>query len=377
MSSSTCLFHIPYRLDPERNPSAPQIRPIMLRDAFRELGLHVLEISGTSDQRKVLIDETIKEIKAGRRFDFLYSECATIPTLLTDPDHFPHGGFADFRLFRECRAFEIPSGLFYRDIYWMFPEFDQQYGALRARFMKALYRCDLRVYSRHINTLFVPSDEFGTFMKSSVNIDLPRMSPLPPGCAIGGSLARAGSVDDGRLNILYVGGISSEGMYDMRELFAAVSSLDFAQLTVCIRKKEWDSAKAYYSQYLSPNIKIVHRSGDDLETLYQWADIGTLLFHPNEYRSFAMPFKMFEYMGMCLPMIVSSRTLVASLVESENWGWSCNFEALSISRILTMLHENKKLLRDASQECLKSRIRNTWKARASQVCRQLEAGNAC
>lgn len=377
MSELSCLFHIPYIIDPERNPSAPQIRPTMLRGAFEELGIDVYEISGSSSQRKAKINSAVKELREGKRFDFLYSECATIPTLLTDPDHFPHGGLADFRLFKECHAFGIPSGLFYRDIYWMFPDFDRQYGAIKAWLMKILYKYDLHAYSKYIDALFVPSEGFGSFMVSKVGIDLPTLSCLPPGCMVGHNLARAGSGLDGQLNILYVGGISGKGMYDMRELFSAVGSLDFARLVVCVREREWDSVKSYYEDYLAPNIEIVHKSGDDLKELYEWADLGALLFHPNAYRSFAMPFKVFEYLGMCLPMIASARTSVASLVKENGWGWDCDFNASSISLLLIKLQRDKSLLRMAARRCLDDRERNTWKARAVHVCAQLGVGNVC
>ena len=77
-------------------------------------------VSGYAKERKKRFDEIKTQVKNGVKFDFLYSESSTMPTILTEPHHMPIHPFVDFSLFRFCKKNGIKIGLFYRDIYWKF-----------------------------------------------------------------------------------------------------------------------------------------------------------------------------------------------------------------------------------------------------------------
>ena len=46
-----------------------------------------------------------------------------MPTLLTEPHHFPTHPLLDFGFFRYVKKQGIPIGLFYSDIFWKFEDY--------------------------------------------------------------------------------------------------------------------------------------------------------------------------------------------------------------------------------------------------------------
>lgn len=83
-----CIFHIPDYLDPDR-ASASQIRPRKMIKAFEQIGYRVDIVQGYGKQRKIKIEEIRRNVKYGVKYDFLYSESSTTPTLLTERHHLP------------------------------------------------------------------------------------------------------------------------------------------------------------------------------------------------------------------------------------------------------------------------------------------------
>ena len=75
----------------------------------------------------------------------------------------------------------VPTSLFYRDIYWAFPDYRERVGAALATAMGCVYRYDLAWYSRYIDRLYLPSMRMGAHVPGFPE---ERMAPLPPGCEI-------------------------------------------------------------------------------------------------------------------------------------------------------------------------------------------------
>lgn len=113
------IFHIPMKIDRNR-ASASQIRPMKMIEAFKECGYEVVVVEGYGKERKRQIKEIKSNILKGVKYDFLYSESSTMPTLLTEKNHLPLYPFLDFSFFAFCKKHGIKIGLFYRDIYWVF-----------------------------------------------------------------------------------------------------------------------------------------------------------------------------------------------------------------------------------------------------------------
>ena len=120
MEKPKIIFHIPLPLD-EIAQSGSRIRPLKMLSAFENLGFEVNIVSGYGKQRKTKIKSLINRIKKGEKFDFIYSESSTQPTLLTEKHHYPTFPNLDFNFFKFCKKNGIKISLFYRDIQWRFP----------------------------------------------------------------------------------------------------------------------------------------------------------------------------------------------------------------------------------------------------------------
>lgn len=67
--SKVMIFHAPYPM--ETNPtSASRLRPLRMREAFKTLGYDVIDVSGTTPQRRQALKSLRKTLKSGLRPDF-------------------------------------------------------------------------------------------------------------------------------------------------------------------------------------------------------------------------------------------------------------------------------------------------------------------
>src|SRR5690554_133387 len=229
MANKKMIFHIPF--EPKKNrASASQIRPFKMINAFQSLGYELSVVMGTAKERKFRIKEIKREINSGVKFDLLYSESSTMPTLLTEDHHFPLYPFLDFGFFGLCKKHGIKIGVFYRDIYWMFPEYKKLIPIHEYIVAKLFYRYDLFQYGKLVSKVYLPSMNMARFIPI---LSKEKFDALPPGHAFSKVLEWRKS--DEQLNLLYVGGIGPQ--YQMQELFAALSELPWVTFTLCTRKE--------------------------------------------------------------------------------------------------------------------------------------------
>ena len=356
------IFHYPLPLNPYAT-SASGVRPIKMLNAFKQLGYDVAIVDGYGYERKQKIEEVKKRIKNGERFDFLYSESSTQPTLLTEKNHIPKYPLLDFGFFNFCKKRGIKIGLFYRDIYWRFKDYGKNLSFFKKNIAKAFYLYDLYKYNQLVDILYLPSIEMGKYIPI---VNSSKFKTLPPGCE--NIEIDAISEDKSTINLLYVGGLGNH--YKMDKLFNVLSKYNKSKFTLCTRKEEWENVKNEYT--LSNNIQIVHKSGKDLLSLYKEADICMLFVEPQEYREFAVPVKLYEYIGYEKPIIASTGTLAGKFVEENNIGWAVKYDEDAILMLLKELSENKALIIQKKENIKKIREKHTWKARAKQVVRDLK-----
>jgi glycosyltransferase involved in cell wall biosynthesis len=356
------IFHVPFRLNPEAK-SASGIRPVKMRQAFENIGYRVLEISGTSRERRSSMKEIKSLIRSGLAVDFVYSEASTQPTAFTDP-YFSLHPFFDNNFLAWCRRHGIKVGLFYRDIYWQFPDYVKAIGWFYANVLRQFYRVDLLGYRRAVDKIYLPSMRMAKFITF---IPQRRCQALPPGSeSIGGAAEKPG------LNIFYVGGIGS--YYRLHEAVAAVSRVPGSHLTICTREQEWAKESATYSSVLDSATTVVHASGAELEPLFDKADMGCLFLEPISYREFAAPLKLYEYLGHGKPIIATQGTLAGDFVEENGIGWAIPYQASALVDLLVDLQKNPHKLQEKVERTLQVRADHTWDARARQVRDELSSG---
>lgn len=354
------IYHTPFELS-SSSATGSGIRPIKMLNAFKKVGADVTIVAGTAKERARIIERINHNLINGMKYDFCYSESPSLPTLLTEKHRFPLHPFLDFNFFKNLKLYNVPIGLFYRDIYWKFNDYSNDWSYLKNKIANFFYRYDLKKYSQLIDIIYLPSIEMGQYIPY---ISRDKFRELPPGCDISYDedplLDRSNT---SKLNLFYVGGISSH--YQMHELFKGISLSD-CKLQVCNRINEWDRVKNEYLPYCH-NIEVVHKSGKDLKELYLNADIACLFVKPDQYRTFAVPIKLYEYLGEGKPIIASKGTLVGKFVEENNIGWAIEYTSGALVDLLKNLQSEPEKVKSAQLRVKALAEKNTWDARVKTV----------
>lgn len=360
------IFHHPLPLDANAK-SASGIRPLRMLEAFRRIGAEVDLVVGYVADRACAIAKIEQKIQGGMKYDFVYSESSTMPTILTERHHLPSHLLLDRSFFQFCKRKKIPIGLFYRDIYWRFKPYGHDLDFVRRWVAKAAYWYDLNTYKHTLSSLFLPSCEMAEYVPL-VNKSI--MTPLPPGHD-GIFKGALGKRDESQpLNVFYVGGISDH--YRLHKLFEAVAELPRVELTICTREGEWDKQKREYRTDV-PNIRIVHKTGEAMKEELRRCDIAALFVQPQEYREFASPVKLYEYLGEQKPILASKGTLAGKFVEENKIGWAIPYEVDAVKSLLERLVNSSEEFEPLCGNLLKVAPLHTWEARASHVVANLNS----
>lgn len=359
---STMVFHAPYPV--VTGGTGSSARPPRMLQAFRDLGYEVLDVVGTGAERSQCLRALRRRIEDGARIDFAYGESSTMPTLLTESHHLPTHPLVDLELLRLMDRQGIPTGFFYRDVYWRFPAYDASVPKLVGYGTKTLYHAELLLMARLVDRFYLPSDAMAAYVP---HIDPRTARPLPPGGTIV-DIPRDPRTD-GTVTLLYVGNISE--YYRMHALIEAVGRVDGVELILCTPEGSWESVRREYEPLLSESVEIVHRRGPELEPLFARADVCTLVVEPAEYRDFAAPIKLYEYLGHGKPVLISAGTLAASTVTQAGFGWETPYGTDDVAAALTRLREDPAGLESARRAVVEGRGDHTWTARARQVADDL------
>lgn len=363
------IFHLPFKLLVDV-PSGSVIRPLRMLQAFKNLGYEVDLIMGPGRERKVQIQKIKEKIRNGVKYDFLYSECSNLPTLLTEDSRVPLYPFLDFGFFRFCRTKKIRIGLFYRDVYWKFDSFKKNVLFMKRVLSLPFYVYDLYKYRQLLDILFLPSSLMVRYIDYQGRIEV-----LPPGIDASHEVldnsGKAGVMPEGKINIFYVGGLKD--IYNNEKLFEVVSRNDDLALTFCCREEEWLQERSKYIKYLNPRIHIIHKSSEELAPFYWAAHICSLFLKPIEYRTFAMPVKLFEYLGYGKPVVTTKGTAAGEFVEKYDIGWNIDYSVDSLESLLKCITGNKDILDQKRKNIERILPDHTWQARAEKVARDLTA----
>ncbi|GAA4311565.1 glycosyltransferase [Compostibacter hankyongensis] len=338
-------------------------------DAFKELGYHVELIEGYVNKRKIAIRNIRKNILKGIKYEFFYSESSTMPTALTEKNHLPANPLLDFNFFLFCKKNKIPIGLFYRDIYWMYPDlYDAKVPYIKRIFSKFFYQYDLRMYKKTVSTLFLPSLRMGNQL-SRYNFNI---EALPPGLNGLNSSPNNGDIyiqRSGKLRILYIGGTSP--LYNFSHILEAIKGTPQFILTICTRENEWNIHHKIFSPHLGENIRIVHKHGDDIKELYNTTDICLSSFKHHEYWDFAMGMKNFEYIAYGKPIIATSNTEIGDFVTKNDIGWTISDNAEEARTLFSKLLKEPESIAHKKVNVEKIQKENRWINRAKSVVRAL------
>lgn len=358
------VMHFPLPLDPGAT-SASGIRPVRMRDAFRELDYEVWEVTGYSPKRSQSMQRVLEASKAGTQFEFCYSESSTMPMTMTDRHHLPLRPFLDRGFFRKLRAAGTPVGHFLRDIFWCFPEYRDSVPTPKRQAALAAYHWDLVTLRHHVDRVFLPSLPMAQYL----DFGNTPLSALPPAH----DYIRPTSGPESGVRLFYVGGIGAH--YRLHALFegvaqAAKSGVD-VQLTICTNPQLWEAEQSDYAAFASPAIKVVHAHGAALAPHFEAANIGALFVEPDDYWKFAAPVKQYEYLGAGKPILSAEGSLTGDFVSSHGVGWSIEYDSAALAKLLSELAANPAQIAQRRDQVLAVRDEHTWPHRAAQAAAEL------
>lgn len=350
------IFHIPYKINKERL-SGTNLRPTLLREAFEELGYDVEFVSGDGKERKKKIKEIKEKIKNGIKYEFLYSESSTMPTLLTEKNHIPKFVFLDFNFFSFCKKNNIKIGLFYRDIHWNFSQYKVSY--FKKKIARIFYIYDLFVYNKLVDILFLPSLKMKDYIP--INLKMKIYENFP-----GSNKEPLKFSEHSKLNLIYIGGTGK--LYNYELILETVNNnCDYFNLSITTRKEEY--LKNYGEKKIyNKNIRINFSNTKKLDTF----DIGILYLEPIAYWEFAVPLKLFDYIALNIPILGVKNTFVGKFIEENDIGWAIEYNKEELEKKLLFLYNNRNEIYKKIEKLKIFREKNTWKERAKQLSEVLE-----
>jgi glycosyltransferase involved in cell wall biosynthesis len=167
---------------------------------------------------------------------------------------------------------------------------------------------------------------------------------------------------------MYVGAVGRD--YEVGAMLEAFKECPNATLALCTRQDEWTAWLAANRQTTVPaNVVVYHVGGDALESVYAGCNAASLFLPPSEYRSFAAPFKLFEYVGHGLPVIASEGTMAGQVVKDNDIGWCLPHSVPALRDLLGHLTVQEIL--EARQRVERFQEANLWTERARQVAKVL------
>lgn len=352
-----CIFHIPWAVNNEfLVPS--EMRPLRIIKALETIGYQVDTVMGNARQRAEAIKLIKQNISDGKKYDFLYSESSTLPTILSEDHHYPLHPFLDFSFLSFCKKNQIPIGLFLRDIFWAIPKDFKRFSFFTEMVTTAFHKYDIYQYNRLLDTLFLPNTlmcKYTPGLRNSL-----RCESLPPGT----DLFECSSSKNRKV-FSYVGGISAK-FRDIDSLFDVFSHLPDYQLIASFPEKEWMKCAIKYQGRLSPNITIVHYRLKELKKLFDPSGYALYFAHENSFSSFAMPYKLFEYISYETPIISNHNSAVGKFIEDNQIGYTFKSSKESLLNLLKSLPslDDYEIKRQQIKVCKQN---NTWEIRAKQI----------
>ena len=352
------LMHMPYPF-PQELVSGSRVRPYKMYRAFLELGYEVELIAGDVPSRRKQILDLIH-----------HGNIDDIASCYSEPGTIPVHPVWDHLLYCFLAKTKLPTGIFYRDAYWKFADWDS-YSLIKTRFPWLRYRLDLLVFSRTATVIFFPSQT----MADLFSLASPKV-PLPPGGQIMAREYYLRPVDEIK-TVTYVGGIRHR--YDGLEIL--LQALDLANRQVALnldlvcRQDEFVHQRPTFAKYDGAEwLHVHHLTGKDLEQVYRRSALSVIPRLRNPYSDMAMPVKLFEYLSYGLPIVATNCTEIANFISRNKVGLIAEENAPSLADRILQLVEDKALydeLRCNVRQTLENG--NLWTDRARFVAEQLAA----
>ncbi|MCZ8531857.1 glycosyltransferase [Psychrobacillus psychrodurans] len=366
------LIYYPFTV--AKNPkSGSAIRPVEMIKAFeayaQKHGVELVVISGSTNERRLLWNKFLQDKKLEHTL-FCYSENQTIPLWLTDAGHIPKDWKIDKQVFQMLKKHEVPTGVFYRDVYWKFDELYSLRG-IKKFIMQSIYKMEEKFYGKYVHTVFLPSDAMGKY----VNINASKMA-LPPGGRFADIKTNSDNIKKPFKGI-YVGGINNDD-YGLPTLVDAYDLLNkddvLGNLVIVCREDEYNDLTSLEKEKLNKSyIEVKHVSGTELQKLYEEVDFAFIPRKRSVYNDFAVPIKLVEYLTAGLPIIATNCSAQEDFIGSGPYGVLTGDDAGSLVEGMQAIQPKfAEYKQNIQQNFLQ---KHAWNERAEQAAHALIGGN--
>lgn len=333
--------------------SGSGVRPFRIYNAFQEMGFDVKLLEGQQNlfrerKKKVaLTDEWLKDNVP----DYCYIELPTGPLF----------NRCDADLIKRIHAKGIPVGIFYRDLYWKYPEWSwPDMGYIKKKMLIHMQKRDLKLFKKNCDIVYFPSREVeekfqsGSFRKTDI---------LPPGCD---SADRADF--EMKKKVFYVGGVrEADGIDDaleaLDELNAEGKTVEFILVT---KKEELRHLKR--QDLLSAEwLTIAEGSGKELEEYYNQCDLGILPKKRHFYMDMAISVKALEFIAHNLPVLTTDCPAMARFVKENDCGIICSDNPDSIKAALMDYYTDNDKFAEMKKKTFEAAVNNSWQKRIEKI----------
>lgn len=354
------LLYITY-IDFTENPkSGSAVRPQKMYKAFLEHGVDVKLLECQQNKRKQR-KEKVKEILHwldSNKPDICYIESPSGPIF----------NYIDLKLIKKVHKMGIPIGYFYRDAFWLFPEW-MNLGKLKNNVIIFMNKITLSVLKNNCDILYFPTKSAAELFDFAY---FKRVDMLPPAADIGN--IKEDVVNELYKNCVYVGAVSeTDGTFELLKAFTYLNDktdLNIS-LTIVCREQEWEKINKSVDDTNCKWLRVIHASGKELASIYSKSDVALFPRQSDKYIDIAMPVKLFEYFSFGKPVIATKRIEPMKFIMENNCGLICNDDYKSIAKTIECFYRDEELQIRLKENVKKTAKNNQWVNRANKVMEDL------
>ncbi|MBF7096121.1 glycosyltransferase [Alkalibacter mobilis] len=329
--------------DFENLASGSSVRPYKIYKTFISLGYEVILIQGNLKSRRKSYLEYKKNGELNNA-DYCYIEPSTYPV---------HP--LDYFMFYDINKKNIPIGLFYRDMYYKFPDLFPKKG-FKKWMLLFRYKLDWFVFTKISDTIFFPSETMAGYFDFSSKAALPpggEKIDLPP--------------KELKRSVVYVGGVSERyGTGILLEAFKIINDKGAEiNLNLVCRERESDFLKDYRKEKW---LSIISAKGDELADVYNKSDLAVIPLKRSEYNDLAVSVKLFEYMSYGLPVVSTDCTEMARIINENNIGVVVEADPDSMADAIIKLYDDRDKLESLKKQTISALAsKHLWEHRVKSI----------
>lgn len=340
-----------------KSTSGSSVRPKKMHEAFCRLGIEVKLLECQQNKRK-LRRAKVKEI-----MEWLKKESPDI-CYIESPSG-PIFNYIDLKLIRTLHRKKIPTGYFYRDCFWLFPEMMKEIRWWKRKIITFMNKVELPILRNNCDIIYFSS-------QSAIDLfsfaRLKRVELLPPAADEFKLMSNSDYYHEKR--VIYVGAVSKvNGTIDLIKAFSILNKEDVYNLTIVCREKEWKNIVAMFHENLNEYswLKIEHASDEELIPLYEEASLAIIPRRSDVYIDYSIPVKLFEYIGFGKPVLSTPRKETVRIIEEEKCGIICDDSVDDMVKCIKLFFNTKELQNELKVNVQRMANHNRWIDRAQKV----------